>query len=65
MPLPEPLGNLRLVEPDRDVLAALYDELEFRGWRRELDEGGTPLLPSIRRPFGGPGTEHSPRRSRR
>ena len=50
VPLPAPLESLRLVEPDRDVLAALYDELEFRGWRRELDEGGTPLLPA---PVGG------------
>ena len=57
VPLPEPLESLRLVEPDRDVLAALYDELEFRGWRRELDEGGTPLLSSSG--DDEPGTEHA------
>jgi len=43
VPLPEPLEKLTLAEPDRDALAALYDELEFHGWRRELDEGFLPL----------------------
>ena len=43
VPLPAPLVDLRLGEPDRESLAGLYDRLGFQGWRRELDRGLAPL----------------------
>ena len=53
VPLPEPLESLTLREPDREALARLYDELEFRSWRRELDEGILPLTDAAGRAAGG------------
>lgn len=44
VPLPTPVDELKLTAPEVDVLAALYDELEFRTLRRELDEGRASLL---------------------
>jgi len=44
VPLSRPLETLKIAEPDLVVLGEIYDELEFRGWRRELDAGLPPLL---------------------
>lgn len=41
--LPKQLGELVMAEPDRDGLADLYKELEFKTWSRELAEGLSPL----------------------
>ena len=38
VPLAERPEDLRLGTPDRDRLRALYEDLEFRTWLRELDE---------------------------
>jgi len=43
--LPSTIKKLKLGEPDGEKLAALYDTLEFKTWRRELAEGKSPLLP--------------------
>ncbi|MEE9322394.1 MAG: DNA polymerase I [Granulosicoccus sp.] len=42
--LPQSIMELELKAPDIESLAAHYDELEFRSWRRELAEGTSPLL---------------------
>lgn len=41
--LPTPLAELKIGEPDREGLAELYQELEFRTWSRELAEGLSPI----------------------
>ena len=41
--LPEPVEALKMRDADIDSLAALYEELEFKTWRRELAEGKSPL----------------------
>ena len=41
--LPEPVEALKMRDADIDALAALYEELEFKTWRRELAEGKSPL----------------------
>ena len=41
--LPEPVEALKMRDADVDALAALYEELEFKTWRRELTEGKSPL----------------------
>ena len=41
--LPEPVEALKMRDADVDALAALYEELEFKTWRRELAEGKSPL----------------------
>lgn len=42
--LPHSLEELTIAEPDVEALAALYQELEFSTWSRELAEGKSPLL---------------------
>ncbi len=42
--LPQPIEALTLAAPDVAALCTLYDQLEFRSWRRELDDGSSPLL---------------------
>ena len=42
--LPQPISELTLGEPDVDALAALYEELEFKTWRKELADGLSPIL---------------------
>jgi DNA polymerase-1 len=41
--LPKPLSELVMGEPEREGLAQLYQELEFKTWSRELAEGLSPL----------------------
>ncbi|MFT6306249.1 MAG: DNA polymerase-1 [Gammaproteobacteria bacterium] len=41
--LPKPLSELAMGEPDREGLAELYNELEFKTWSHELAEGLSPL----------------------
>ncbi len=41
--LPNRLENLSIGEPDREGLAELYTELEFKTWSRELAEGLSPI----------------------
>jgi len=41
--LPQSIEDLRIGEPKVDALAALYQELEFKTWSRELAEGKSPL----------------------
>ncbi|MFK8076849.1 MAG: DNA polymerase I [Granulosicoccus sp.] len=41
--LPTPLQELKIGEPDREGLAELYKELEFKTWSRELAEGLSPI----------------------
>lgn len=41
--LPKPLEELTIGEPDLETLATLYEELEFKTWRRDLAEGKSPL----------------------
>jgi len=41
--LPKPLSELAMNEPEREALAELYKELEFKTWSRELAEGLSPL----------------------
>ncbi|MDB4224227.1 DNA polymerase I [Granulosicoccus sp.] len=41
--LPKPLSELVMSEPEREGLAELYKELEFKTWSRELSEGLSPL----------------------
>lgn len=41
--LPTPLQDLKIGEPDREGLAELYKELEFKTWSRELAEGLSPI----------------------
>ncbi|MGQ7846698.1 DNA polymerase I [Granulosicoccus sp. 3-233] len=42
--LPQKLEDLSIGEPDVEGLGALYQELEFNTWSRELAEGKSPLL---------------------
>ncbi len=42
--LPQRIEDLSIGEPDVEALAALYKELEFNTWSRELAEGKSPLL---------------------
>ena len=42
--LPQKVDDLSIGEPDVEGLAALYKELEFNTWSRELAEGKSPLL---------------------
>ena len=42
--LPKKVDDLSIGEPDLEGLAALYKELEFTTWSRELAEGKSPLL---------------------
>jgi len=41
--MPDSINNLRMGEPDIEGLAALYKELEFKTWSRELAEGLSPI----------------------
>ena len=38
--LPEPLDALRFRDPDKGKLAELFERLEFKSWRQELDAEG-------------------------
>ncbi len=38
--LPESLDDLKIQEPDLEKLKALYDDLEFRTWSQQLENGG-------------------------
>jgi len=48
VPLPHGVRDLEPRPPDRAKLAQLFDRLDFKSWRRELDANGdaTPLPPS-------------------
>ena len=41
--LPKSIEELTISEPDVEGLSALYQELEFKTWSRELAEGKSPL----------------------
>ncbi|NND91993.1 MAG: DNA polymerase I [Granulosicoccus sp.] len=41
--LPQTIEQLSIGEPDIDALAAVYQDLEFKTWSRELAEGKSPL----------------------
>ncbi len=43
VPLDKPVEELTIGEPDRDALAELYKDLEFKTWSRELAEGLSPI----------------------
>ncbi|ASJ70174.1 DNA polymerase I [Granulosicoccus antarcticus] len=49
--LPQGIADMTLNEPDIEGLTALYQELEFKTWSRELAEGKSPL----QKPRGGDG----------
>lgn len=56
--LPQTIDELGIGEPDVEALAALYKELEFNTWSRELAEGKSPLLNrQAREAAGGDATE--------
>lgn len=42
--LDQTIDDLRIREPQIEALAALYQELEFKTWSRELADGTSPLL---------------------
>jgi len=54
--LPQPIKDLALTEPDVKTLSDLYEQLEFKTWRRELAEGKSPLLAKGSAPAASPGT---------
>ena len=55
--LPESVQGLKMRDPDIEALAALYEDLEFKTWRRELAEGKSPL--QLRGGKGGAASESS------
>ncbi len=44
--LPDDVTKLKLAEPNVEKLAELYNTLEFNTWKRELEEGKSPLMPA-------------------
>lgn len=44
-PLPEPLDDLKVREPDKDVLAAFLDQMEFRTLARRVGDGSAAASP--------------------
>ena len=61
--LPVALGELAARDDDKAALAALYRRMEFKGWLRELEEGGPglPAAPGIARQFASvPAAEPPP-----
>jgi len=42
--LPQSVASLTLNTPNVEALAALYEELEFKTWRKELAEGLSPVV---------------------
>ncbi len=52
-PLPEPIGDLVLREPDKDVLAAFLETMEFRTLARRVGDGSAAAAPrTLDRPAG-------------
>ena len=54
-PLPQPLDELTVREPDKDVLAAFLDQMEFRTLARRVGDGSAAAAPgTLDRPAGQP-----------
>ncbi|WP_421736244.1 DNA polymerase I [Caulobacter sp.] len=60
-PLPEPISDLVLREPDKDVLAAFLETMEFRTLARRVGDGSAAAAPrSLDRPLGDRGPAAAP-----
>ena len=57
VPLP-PLAELTANNPDNDALLALYTELEFKTWLRELQAGADTTSPTVATPVAAPQTRY-------
>ncbi|WP_201723050.1 DNA polymerase I [Caulobacter sp. X] len=44
-PLPEPLDDLKVREPDKEVLAAFLEQMEFRSLARRVGDGSAAAVP--------------------
>ena len=54
-PLPQPLDELTVREPDKDVLAAFLDQMEFRTLARRVGDGSAAATPgTLDRPVSPP-----------
>lgn len=54
-PLPEPLDDLKVREPDKEVLAAFLDQMEFRTLARRVGDGSAAAAPgTLDRPTAPP-----------
>jgi DNA polymerase-1 len=54
-PLPEPLDDLKVREPDKEVLAAFLDQMEFRSLARRVGDGSAAAVPgTLDRPTAPP-----------
>jgi DNA polymerase I len=51
-PLPQPLDALTVREPDKDVLAAFLDQMEFRTLARRVGDGSAAAAPGVLGPSG-------------
>jgi DNA polymerase-1 len=52
-PLPEPIDDLTVREPDKDVLAAFLEQMEFRTLARRVGDGSAAATPgTLDRPAG-------------
>ena len=54
-PLPEPLDDLKVREPDKEVLAAFLEQMEFRSLARRVGDGSAAAAPgTLDRPVTPP-----------
>jgi len=54
-PLPEPLDDLKVREPDKEVLAAFLEQMEFRSLARRVGDGSAAASPgTLDRPAAQP-----------
>ncbi|HJV41051.1 DNA polymerase I, partial [Caulobacter sp.] len=54
-PLPEPLDDLKVREPDKEVLAAFLEQMEFRSLARRVGDGSAAAAPgTLDRPVAPP-----------
>ena len=54
-PLPEPLDDLKVREPDKEILAAFLDQMEFRSLARRVGDGSAAAVPgTLDRPVAPP-----------